>query len=134
MCYRWWQHNPVFPFTTRCTPRDTISAYIFVLCLEILFILIKNDPNIKGIEIFEYCYLYKTYADKRKVFLKDKHCIAYLSEKFKFFTDRLGLIPNTTKSEIAGIGVLKRVQMTVCDMRSIDLRNKTSKILGIYFS
>ena len=131
MCYRWWQHNPVFPFTTRCTTRDTISSYIFVLCLEILFILIKNDLDINGIEIFEYCYLY---ADKRKVFLKDKHSISYLSEKFKFFTDRLGLKPNTTKSEIAGIGVLKRVQMTVCGMRSIDLRNEATKILGIYFS
>ena len=33
------------------------------VCLEILIILIKNDPNIKGIEIFEYCNLYTAYAD-----------------------------------------------------------------------
>ena len=26
-----------------------VSAYVFVLCLKILFILIKSDPNIKGI-------------------------------------------------------------------------------------
>ena len=85
-----------------------LSLYIFVLCLEILFILIKNDPNIKGIGIFEYCYLYKTYADKRKFFLKNKHSIAYLSETVKFFTDLLGLKPNTTKSKIARIGCTKK--------------------------
>ena len=31
--------------------------------MEILFILIKNDSNIKGIEIFWYHYLYAAYAD-----------------------------------------------------------------------
>ena len=34
---------------------DPISDYIFILRLEILLILIKNDPDMKGIEIFEYC-------------------------------------------------------------------------------
>ena len=28
---------------------DPISVYEFILCLEILFILIKDDANIKGI-------------------------------------------------------------------------------------
>ena len=41
---------------------DHIPAYLFILYLEILFVLIKNDPNIEEIEIFEYCYLYTAYA------------------------------------------------------------------------
>ena len=45
-----------FPLQRGARQGDPMSAYVFVLCLEILFILIKNDPNIKGIEIFEYCY------------------------------------------------------------------------------
>ena len=36
--------------------------------------------------------------------------------------------------EIAGTGVLKGVQMTVCGMRYIDLCNTAIKILGTYFS
>ena len=47
--------------------------------------LIKNDPNIKGIEIFEYFYLYTAYADNTTFFLKDKNFIVDLSEKFKYF-------------------------------------------------
>ena len=75
---------------------DPISAYVFILCLESLFILIKNDPNIKGIKIFEYCYLYTAYADDTTFFLKDENSIVYLSEKLKLFSDFSGLKPNNT--------------------------------------
>ena len=118
---------------------NPISAYVFILCLEILFILIKNDPNIKGIEIFEYCYLYTAYADDTTFFLKDENSIVHLSEKLKLFSDFSGLKPNITKCEVAGIGVLKRDQvavcgMAVCGMKCIHLRNEAIKILGAYFS
>ena len=94
------------------------SDYVFILCLEILFILIKNDPNIKGIEIFEYCYNYTGYADDTTFFLKDENSIVHLSEKLKLFSDFSGLKPNTTKCEVAGIDVLKGVQVAVCGMKS----------------
>ena len=45
-----------------------------------------------------------------------------------------GLNPNEAKCEIAEIGVLKGVSLTLCDMDCIDLIKKTIKILGIYFS
>ena len=107
---------------------------MFILCLEILFILIKNDPNIKEIEIFEYCYLYTAYADDTTFFLKDENSIVHTFKKLKLFSDFSGLKPNTTKCEVAGIGVLKGVQVTVCGIKCIDLRNEAIKILGVYFS
>ena len=91
--------------------------------MEILFVLIKNDYNIKGIEIFEYCYLYTTYADVTNFFLKDEDSVVHLHEKFKLFSDFSGLKPNTNKCQIAGIGVLKGVQAAVCGIKCIDLRN-----------
>ena len=33
---------------------DPVSAYLFVLCLEIIFILIKANNRVKGINIFEH--------------------------------------------------------------------------------
>ena len=45
-----------------------------------------------------------------------------------------GLKPNLRKLEIAGIRVLKGVQVGVCGMRCIDLNNDTLKILGTHFS
>ena len=51
---------------------DLVSVYLFVLCLEILFMLIKNNKNIKGIEMFENTFLYTSYTDDSTFFLKDK--------------------------------------------------------------
>ena len=45
----------------------------------------------------------------------------------------LGLKPNLTKCEIAGIRALKGVQVT-SDMKCIDLCNEAIKTLGTYFS
>ena len=96
--------------------------------MKFLFILIKNDPNIKEIEIFEYCYLYAGYADGKTFFLKDGISIIYSSEKLKLFYDFLGLKPSTTKCDITGIGVLKEVQ-AVCGIKYINLRNEVIKNL-----
>ena len=41
---------------------DSISAFLFTLALEILFHLIKSKPEIKGLAIFNHCYLYSAYA------------------------------------------------------------------------
>ena len=67
-------------------------------------------------------------------FLKDENSIVHLSEKFKLFSHFSGLKPNTTKCEIAGIAVLKGVQVAVYGMKCTDLRNEAIKILGVCFS
>ena len=53
---------------------------------------------------------------------------------FEHFLIFSGLKPNKSKSEIAGIGVLKGVQMALCGMECVNLKNNTIKILGIHFS
>ena len=50
---------------------DPISAYLFVLALELFFILIKSNKNIHGINIFNHDFLYTAYADDTTFFLKD---------------------------------------------------------------
>ena len=101
--------------------------------LEILFLFIKKHPEIKGIEIFEHCFLYTAYADDTTFFLKDAQSIQNLVEIFNTFSLFSGLKPKLTKCKIAGIGALKRVQVSVCGMKCTDLCNETIKILGTYF-
>ena len=49
-----------------------VSAFLFVLSLEILFLLIKSKPEIEGMTIFDYNYLYYAYAvDTTFFFVKD---------------------------------------------------------------
>ena len=64
---------------------DPISAYLFVLALEILFQLIKSKPEIKGLTIFDHCYLYSAYADDTTFFLQDTISIKHVVDFFIFF-------------------------------------------------
>ena len=102
--------------------------------LEILFLFTKKHPEIKGIEIFEHCFLYTAYADDTTFFLKDAQSIENLVEAFNTFSLFPGLKPNLRKCEIAGIGTLKGVQVAVCGMKYIDLYNEAIKILVTFFS
>ena len=57
---------------------DPISAYLFMLALEIFFAFVKNNPKVKGLNIFKHEYLYTTYADDITFFLEDKNSIIEL--------------------------------------------------------
>ena len=111
-----------------------ISAYLFVLALEILFQLIKPKPEIKRLTIFDHCYLYSAYADDTTFFLQDTISIKHMVDVFYLFSYFSGLKPNLKKSEIAGIGALKGVQVAFCGLRCVDLNNGKLKILGAHFS
>ena len=99
---------------------DPISVFLFILALEILFVVIKLKPEIEGMTMFDYNYLYSAYADDKSFFLKDIISVKYMVDTFHCFSYFSGLKPNLTKSEIENIGVLKEVQVTVCGMRCID--------------
>ena len=50
---------------------DSISAHLFILVLEIFFIFVKNNPKVKGLNMFKHEFLYTAYADDTTFFLKD---------------------------------------------------------------
>ena len=66
--------------------------------------------------IFDYKYLYPAYADDIAFFLKDIISVKHMVDTFLFFFVLFRIKTILTKSEIAGIGVLKGVQATVCGM------------------
>ena len=49
---------------------DPISAYLFIFCHHIVFILVKANKREKGVNIFEHTYLHSAYADDTTFFLK----------------------------------------------------------------
>ena len=96
--------------------------------------MIKSNPNTKGLNIFNQNYLYTAYADDTTLILNDQKSIRELMKTLKLFSKFPGLKPNILKYEVAGIGSLKGVKMTVCVIKCIDLTTKTIKILGVHFS
>ena len=47
---------------------DPVSAYLFILCLEILLTIVKNNKDIKSIKILGNTILYTAYTDDTTFF------------------------------------------------------------------
>ena len=113
---------------------DPISPYLFIIVLEILFISIKSNSSIKGIDICDNIFLYTAYADDSTFFLHNLESILELINCFNIFSSYSGLQPNFSNCEFSGMGSLKGVKKAVCGLTCIDLLNDSMKILGINFS
>ena len=86
---------------------DPISAYLFILALEVPFELIKNTADIKGITIFNHALLYTALADDSTFFLNNLLSVKNLNDRFKVFFLFSGLKANFSKCEISGLGSLR---------------------------
>ena len=64
---------------------DPVSAYLFIVALEFLFVFIKSNENIKVTEIFKYVFLYTAYADDSAFFLRDIISVKELINSFNQF-------------------------------------------------
>ena len=100
---------------------DPISAYLFIIALEVVFSLIKANPGIEGLQCFSHTFLYSAYADDTTFFLRNKKSATEVIRTFDKFSLFSGLKINNAKCEIASINAKK---MALC----------LTKILGIYFS
>ena len=113
---------------------DPIAVYLFIIALEMLFIMVKNDNDIKPLEICNSKFLYSAYADDVSFYLKDENSVRALSRALKTFSKYSDLKPNTDKCELAGIGALKGVNRVLCGFKPVDLTKSSIKILGMHFS
>ena len=57
-----------FTFKKWARQGDSIPAYLFIIALEIIFVLIQSNPNTKGLNILNRNYLYTAYADDTTFF------------------------------------------------------------------
>ena len=76
---------------------------LFILVLEISFLYIKENKNIKDINIFDNIFLYSIYADDTTFFVIDEDSVIEVmdaSNKFSLVSD---LKASEANCEIAGI-------------------------------
>ena len=123
-----------FHLERRARQGHPISAYIFILALEVLSFLVRNNKDMKGLNIFDHPFLFTDFADDTTFFLEKKESIVELVKSFTLFSSFSGLKPKISKGQICGLDPLKAVEIAVCGMQSVDLTREAIKILGIYFS
>ena len=107
---------------------------MFVLALEIFFILIKTNSDIQGIEIFNHEFSYTAYADDTTFFVKYLNSVRVILSSLDQFYTFSGLRPNLSKCETAGIGALKDANVALCGLKSVNLTKESIKILSVHLS
>ena len=121
--------TPYFRLERSIRQVDSISAYLFILALDLIIAFIHANLNVGDLQFFNRNILYSACADDTAFFLRNKKLALELINIFLF----PGLKIDKEKCEIAGIGVWKRLKVAVlCGMECIDLVEGTIKILGIY--
>ena len=113
---------------------DQISAYLFILVLEIVFLSIDKNKNIRGFDICNHTFSYTSYADDSTFSLNEELSVTEMMKLFDEFSLFFGVRPNKSKREVARIGVLKGVEVALSEMESINLTSESVKILRIQFS
>lgn len=114
--------------------RDPIAAYLFIISLEIYFIMLRNNSDINPLKIFDTNFLLSAYADDTTFFVQDLASIELIIDIFNYFSSFSGFKLNLSKCEVCGIGSLKGVNTALCNFTNVDLKKSFIKILGFHFS
>ena len=113
---------------------DPISAYLFIIVIEIFFLMVRKNPKINGIEIFGIKHLLTSYADDTSFFVKNESSVIEIFNCFDVFSKYAGLKINKNKCEIAGIGVKNGAKLALLGIKNINLNTEHIKILGVCFT
>ena len=105
-----------------------LSTSLFILCIELLAHLIRNNDNIKGLDFGNQCHKISLFADDATCLLKDSNSVINVFAVTEIFSKYSGLRLNVSKSLLVYIGpwkikpVLPFEIQTTCD---------TFNVLGI---
>ena len=107
-----------------------ISAYIFILIVEIRAHAIRNDHGIKGIEIDGKVYKVSQYADDTCLFIENEQALKTALSIFQMFAKCSGLNINMDKSEAIWIGASSNYLHKPLKLRW----TRGATCLGVYIS
>ena len=116
-----------------------LFPYLFIICIELLAVAIRNDPNLKGISILN-CDVEKEikislYADDTTLLLPGKEeVLRQAIGIFNKFRISSGLTLNLSKCEVLRIGSLRNSNAPLCSELNLRWANHNVSALGVVFS
>ena len=124
-----------FPIKRGCRQGDPPSPYIFLLCAEVLSLLIKQNDYIKGIKIGELELKLSQYADDTTILLDgSEQSLEAALQTLSIFAKISGLKVNNSKTKAVWIGSNKFSGETFNHRFKLDWNQNNFEILGIIFS
>ena len=109
---------------------DPLSPSLFIIVLELLALFIRNNDQIKGIEVGGSEIKLVTFADDMTSFVRDKFSHRTLFDTIDLFSTYSGLKVNHDKTEILLLGNME-VNSSELGVNEI---SKAIKILGVHFT
>lgn len=125
-----------FSIDRGCRQGDALSPYIFLLCAEILSVLIKKNPNIKGIKVGDTEITLSQYADDTNFILdgSDQSLRSALQVLDRYYRIS-GLKINESKTKIIWIGRNKYSAYRIKTRKKIGwIEDGQFSCLGVDFS
>jgi len=124
-----------FSLQRGCRQGDALSPYLFILCAEILAVLLRNNQGIKGIKINGEEYIVSQYADDTSLTLDGtRDSLINTMSVLKFYGRISGLNINTEKTKVIWFGSRKNSHITICPEFNLSWENQNFTVLGIKFS
>ena len=113
---------------------DPLSAHLFILAIEIIFIKVRANKKIAGLDIFGQEFKLSAFADDATYFAKNEVSIKELSNLFIEYEEFSSLKVHSEKTEVCGIGVKKGVIGALSGFKVVNLIKDCILILGCYHS
>ena len=113
---------------------DPLSAYLFILAIEVLLIRVRDSELVRGIPVTDKEIKFDAYADNGRFLLKDLqslYTILDITEEFGTFSS---LKLNLQKSEACWIGASRFNTNMPTNCIWVNLVNDKIRILGTYIS
>lgn len=123
-----------FPLKRGTRQGDPLSAYLFIIVLEVLLIQVRQNHEIKGINIEDIEIKLSAYADDSYFFIKDSMSANKLLKLCSQFEVYSSLKINLGKSEACWIGASKYKQPGAVDCKWVDLTKESIRALGTFQS
>ena len=113
---------------------DPLSAYLVILAVEILFIQIRKNREIHGIEIDDVTIKLSAYAGGTYFFTLDSQSLQIILKVYEHFSEYSTLKLNVAKSQACWTGSSKGGISKPADCNWVDLLTYKVITLGIYNS
>ena len=110
-----------------------LSPLLYIICSEVLSLLIKNDKDINGIMVNDNIITISAYADDTVLYLNDVNSLRKAIQILNRFQKYSGLAINLDKSELLALGSFRDNPPDITDTGLI-FCNSHVKLLGIIFN